>query len=101
MQYIHVQDLAEIVVKAGTHPEATNEIFNVAGVEAPTYRYMATLIRRLAGRDDWLTLIPDRSRTWQRYLLAYDIAKAQHRLGFMPRVTIQEGLMELLAAIDT
>jgi nucleoside-diphosphate-sugar epimerase len=101
MQLIHVRDLAAIVVKAGVHPEATNEIFNVAGSEAPTYRYITTLIRRLAGLDDWMIRIPDRSRTWQRYLLAYDIAKAQRTLGFMPRVTIQEGLMELLAAIDT
>jgi nucleoside-diphosphate-sugar epimerase len=43
---------------------------------------------------------PDRSRTWQRYVLRYDVTKAQQKLGFIPRVTLQEGLVELVPAIN-
>jgi nucleoside-diphosphate-sugar epimerase len=99
MQLIHVRDLAEVIARAGTCPEARNEVFNVAGSEAFPLRIVATMIRQLKGLTDPRTLVPDRSRIWQRYVFVYDVTKAQHRLGFMPRVIMQEGLGELLAAV--
>jgi nucleoside-diphosphate-sugar epimerase len=101
MQLVHVRDLAEVIVQAGTHLDVANDIFNVAGIEAFTYRSMASIIRRLGGLSDWTTRIPDHSRVWQRYVFAYDVTKAQRRLGFMPRVTMQEGLEELVAMVGT
>jgi nucleoside-diphosphate-sugar epimerase len=100
MQLIHVRDLAEVIARAGSHPGAANEIFNLAGIEALTYRDIVTLIRRLWGLADRTMLRPNRSRIWQRYAFAYDVTKAQRRLRFMPRVTMQEGLEELVAAVD-
>ena len=88
-------------MQAGIRLEAANDIFNVAGIEAFTYRSIATMIRRLGGLSDWATRIPDHSRVWQRYVFAYDVTKAQRRLGFMPRVMMQEGLEELVATVDT
>lgn len=100
MQLIHVRDLAEAIALTGTHPEATNEIFNLAGTEAFTYRNLATMIRRLGGLANPMALRPDRTRVWQRYAFSYDVSKAQRKLGFMPRVMMQEGLTELVAAVD-
>jgi hypothetical protein len=101
VQLVHVRDLAEGIVQAGTRSEAANDIFNVAGIEAFTYRGIAAIVRRLAGFSDWTTSIPDRSRTWQRYVCTYDVTKAQRRLGFRPRVMMQEGLEELVAVVGT
>jgi nucleoside-diphosphate-sugar epimerase len=100
MQILHVRDLAELIAQAGIHREATNEIFNVAGIEGQSYRYLAGLIRQLRGLGSWTMYTPDRSRTWQRYVLRYDVTKAQQKLGFIPRVTLQEGLVELVPAIN-
>jgi nucleoside-diphosphate-sugar epimerase len=97
-QLIHVQDLAEVTALAGTHPEAANEIFNVAGMEVMTFRNLVTMILRSAGVTDRRTLIPDRSRVWRRYVVVYDVTKARQRLGFTPRVTLNEGLAEIVAA---
>jgi nucleoside-diphosphate-sugar epimerase len=97
-QLLHVRDLAEVVALAGTHSEAANEIFNVAGMEVVTYRNLVTMIRRLGGVTDRRTLIPDRSEVWRRFVVVYDVTKAQQRLGFTPRVTLREGLAEMVAA---
>jgi nucleoside-diphosphate-sugar epimerase len=101
VQLVHVRDLAEVIVQAGTRSEAANDVFNVAGTEAFTYRGIASIVRRLGGCSDWTTSIPDRSRAWQRYVFAYDVTKAQRRLGFRPRVMMQEGLEELVAVVGT
>jgi nucleoside-diphosphate-sugar epimerase len=100
LQLVHVKDLAEVIARAASRAEATNEIFNVAGTEAYTYGNIVALIRRLAGTTDGSMLLPDRSRIWQRYRFAYDVTKAQRQLDFKPRVAMQEGMAELLAARD-
>jgi UDP-glucose 4-epimerase len=98
LQLIHVRDLAEVIVQAGTYSEAANEIFNVAGIEVVTHRNLITMIRRLADVADRTTLTPDRSRIWQRYVVMYDVTRARQRLAFKPRVTLHEGLAEMVVA---
>jgi nucleoside-diphosphate-sugar epimerase len=63
-----------------------------------TYRNLVTMVRRLGGVADGMTLRPDRSRIWRRYDFIYDITKTERSLGFMPRVMIHEGLAEMVAA---
>jgi nucleoside-diphosphate-sugar epimerase len=99
-QLIHIRDLSDVIVRAGTRPAAANEIFTVAGGEAYTFANIASLIRRLNGTPGRPGLLPDRSRIWQRYRFAYDLSKAQSKLDFKPRVMMQEGMSELLASLD-
>ncbi len=49
MQWVHVNDLAEAVVLAGTCPLAANAVFNIAGREAITMRDVAAAVRELTG----------------------------------------------------
>jgi nucleoside-diphosphate-sugar epimerase len=98
MQPIHVRDLADGITQAGNCPEAANEIFNLAGSEVLTYSNLVTMVRRLGGIADGMTLRPDRSRIWRRYDFIYDLTKTERSLGFMPRVMIHEGLAEMVAA---
>ncbi len=99
MQLIHVRDLAEVIARAGVHPAAANGTFNVSGTETYMYRNIAAMIRRLAGFLDEGTLLPDPSRIWRRYVLIYDVEKAQKQLGFNPRVTLHEGLAEVVTEV--
>jgi nucleoside-diphosphate-sugar epimerase len=100
MQLIHVRDLAEGIIRAGTFPEARNEAFNMAGAETATLQDVATLIRRLAGNTEWVSPWPDQSRIWRHYVQVYEMAKAERLLGFIPGITLQEGLAEMVAAFD-
>jgi nucleoside-diphosphate-sugar epimerase len=52
MQPIHAGDLVAMLVLAGNHPQAANDIFNTAGTEVFTYRNLAQRIRRLGGMED-------------------------------------------------
>jgi nucleoside-diphosphate-sugar epimerase len=54
------------------------------------------MIRQVADVADWMTLTPNRARTWQRYAVMYDVTKAKQRLTFAPRVTLHEGLAEMV-----
>lgn len=99
LQLIHVRDLAEAIVQAGIRPDVGDEVFNLSGTETYTYRNIAAMVKQLAGLVDAGALRPDPSRIWRRYVLAYDIEKAQKRLDFSPRVTLQEGLAEVVASV--
>ncbi|HTN42204.1 MAG TPA: NAD(P)-dependent oxidoreductase [Nitrospiria bacterium] len=101
MQLIHVRDLAEGIVRAGTLPEAAHEAFNLAGIEVATYRDVVSLIRRLGGRTEWVSPWPDPSQVWRRYVLIYEMTKAERLLGFVPGTAMQEGFAEMAAAFDT
>jgi nucleoside-diphosphate-sugar epimerase len=94
-----VGDLADGIACAGVHPMATNEVFNLVGLEALTYRDLAELVRRSTWREDGWGQEPDASRTWRRYLLRYDPGKARRRLGFVPHITFHDCLQEMLASI--
>src|SRR5215469_16650408 len=99
LQWIHVRDLAEVISRADSRPDAINEVFNIAGVDAFSYRQLIELVRRFANENKSENFIPDPSRTWQRYLFPYDIRKAKRQLGFVPRVSLQEGFAELVRAV--
>jgi nucleoside-diphosphate-sugar epimerase len=98
-QLLHGRDLAEAVVLAGTHPQALDETFNLAGEDAVDGAELAALVRRLAGLQDDPPEPLASAHQWRRYLRPYDTRKAQRQLGFHPRVPLREGLAEVVAGI--
>jgi nucleoside-diphosphate-sugar epimerase len=100
MQWVHVNDVADAVLLAGTRPEAANNTFNVAGDETVTHRDLVAMVLCIAGRGSWESLFPIRPRTRGNYPFKYDISKAGRLLGFTPKVRLKEGLAEIVAALD-
>jgi dTDP-L-rhamnose 4-epimerase len=101
MQWVHVRDLAEAVVLAGTRPEAAGDAFNIAGNETVTRRDLIAMVHSVAGRSSWANPLPIvRSGSGGTYFPKYDISKAQTLLGYTPQVTLQDGLAEIIAALD-
>jgi nucleoside-diphosphate-sugar epimerase len=100
MQWIHVEDLAEAIILAGTRPKAANEVFNVAGGEIITAPIIAATIleteRSDLGIDASHYLVP----TPGNYSMRFDISKAQQKLGFTPQVKFKHGLLEMLEKSD-
>jgi nucleoside-diphosphate-sugar epimerase len=96
-QMIHVRDLADAIVLAGRRPGAARREFNIAGPEVVTSGEIIRLIRAALGIARWLGRLEPFLRRRRRYQ-RYDITKAQIVLGFTPRVTLAEGLTELVTA---
>lgn len=100
MQWVHVSDLAETVVLAGTRQSAANEVFNVAGSEAITVEDVATMVwdnMRLAAQ---LPLRQSRISPRGNHNPKFDTSKVQAVLGYTPQMKIGEGLEKILAVMQ-
>jgi nucleoside-diphosphate-sugar epimerase len=97
VQLLHVSDAAEAFRLAGTVAAAAGETMTLAGAEAVEYRQLQALCRRLAGivelDEPELGLVG----TWRRYRRPYDVSRARQVLGFQPRVSLAEGMREIVA----
>jgi nucleoside-diphosphate-sugar epimerase len=100
MQWVHVSDLAEAVVLAGTSPRAANEVFNIAGREALTMPDVAAAVRELIGPFARLDRTRSQGRARGKSSPKFSIEKAQTVLGYTPQVQFPEGLDEILAAME-
>jgi nucleoside-diphosphate-sugar epimerase len=96
LQLLHVRDLAEATLLAGGLAAAAGATVNVAGSEAVSFAELCRLIRSLDGQSDPPT-VPEPDAPWRRFMCPYDISLARRLLGFVPRVTLAEGLAEIVA----
>lgn len=97
VQWVHVDDLVEALMRAAELDAAANETFNIAGEAAILNHTIAGEIRRLAApRQD--ALVPPEPLDWNPRVPRYDIRAAQALLGFRPRIGWREGLAEMVAA---
>lgn len=94
LQMVHLADMAEACMLAGSREEAAGRVFNVAGPELATTQEMIRMIRALMFRMD-----PRLARAVRRPRPGagprYDTLKAEMFLGFRPRVGLGQGLGEL------
>jgi nucleoside-diphosphate-sugar epimerase len=100
MQWVHVSDFAEAVVRAGTLPQAANHVFNIAGSELFALPALISIVWRIMECGSWVEPFPYQIRTRGYRNLKYDFSKAQKLLGYAPKVRLQEGLQEVVAMIS-
>ena len=107
--FVHVGDLADALVAAGSRAEAAGKAYIVAHPYAPSVSEVVTLMRRHLGRPARLWSLPaaafealaacagqgEKARRLTRPLLA-DPAAAQRELGWSARVPIGEAIEELV-----
>ena len=99
-QWIHRRDLARAVVTAGAATGLQYQLCNVAGPELFSARHLlATMARVLGDGHQAGFRTPDLECT-ARYGYRYDVTRAEMRLGFAPRVKLEAGLGEVLAAMS-
>lgn len=117
---IYVEDLADLLLLAATHPAADGEIFNAVLDPAPAWREFIGACSALAGHSDWLALPPLAGRllAWSmllgapRYSTArdfpdmieqvlgpssFDAGKAHRLLGWRAQTTPAEGAQQSAA----
>ena len=98
VQLVHIHDAARAVILAGTRAEAANEIFNIAGEEPVTWRYIAQTYHG----DDF-----DRPFLRRRQCggatpppTHFDTTKARELLGFSPKVDVFEELPAVIRGLN-
>ena len=91
----YVSDLVEGLVLAMFHPHTTGEVFNLGSTEEHTVLEFARTIIRLCNASS--SIIFESSRIDDPERRRPDIAKAQHILGWQPRISLEEGLMRTIA----
>jgi len=100
MQWVHVSDLAEAIVLAGTCSEAANEVFNIAGGKAITVQDVTVAVREHLGSFTPWDGVRFKGHARGKSRPKFSIEKAQTMLGYTPRVQFPEGLDEILAAME-
>lgn len=94
--FTYVTNVVEANLLAGTAPGAVGEVFNIACGEQLTIAEVLTGIAALLGRECAPDYRPPRAGD-VRHSRA-DIAAAQERLGYQPRVHFGEGLAQTVRA---
>ena len=97
--FCNVKDVVEGITRLAEHPDALGQIFNLGNAEEISIRQLAQKVKEITRSGSDIVYIP--------YDLAYeegfedmrrrvpDITKAKSLIGFHPKVTLEESLMEI------
>jgi UDP-glucose 4-epimerase len=99
IDYVHIDDVCRAYELALTQPESENFIFNLGGGKPVSIRELAETAARLANAElgrvteiENLPAPPD--KTWPDRWLSNSLV--ERKLGWQPRVTIEDGMREML-----
>jgi len=95
MDFVHVHDIARANLLA-VKSDVTDEVFNVASGSETSLRELATLLTKVMGSSLEPQFGPARKVNAVPRRLA-STAKAEKLLGFSAKVTLEEGLRDLVA----
>jgi UDP-glucose 4-epimerase len=99
--FTHVADAVEATVRTGTLEQALGEAFNVGGREEVSILDVAERVREAAGAASGIEFVPYEAVFGPGFAdtrrRVPSIGKAERILGWVPRVSLDEGLPELLA----
>jgi dTDP-L-rhamnose 4-epimerase len=94
---VSVHDVVDAVVAALDSPAADGQVINIGSGVPRRIGDLARLLARLVGREDLRPTITGRFRAGDVRHCTADIARARQVLGFAPRVSWEDGLLELLS----
>jgi dTDP-L-rhamnose 4-epimerase len=93
--FVHVRDVAESCILAGTKEAANGQVFNIGSGVSISVNKIARLLADVMGKKEIESHIPGKYRQGDIRHCFADITKAQRLLGYEPRVNFTEGLEEL------
>jgi dTDP-L-rhamnose 4-epimerase len=99
--FVSVYDLARACRLALETPAAAGEVFNVGSGHPCTVRDVAVRLARVLGKEHIAPEIMGKYRVGDIRHCFADIGKAQRVLGFSPRVTLDDGMAELAAWLES
>ncbi|TDH25248.1 SDR family NAD(P)-dependent oxidoreductase [Segetibacter sp. 3557_3] len=93
--FVSVLDIARASRLALETPEAAYDVFNIGSGNAYTINEIAGKMAEILGKEDILPDICGKYRVGDIRHCSSDISKAKQILGYEPRVTLEQGLIEL------
>lgn len=96
MQWVHVLDLANAIVRAGMLPAVRNEVFTIAGAELFNLSALTAMMLEILLPGAQWRLRRSALRPKRAPLLVHDISKARSMMGFEPRIDLRTGLAQML-----
>ena len=98
--FVSVHDVARACCLALTVPEAPGTVFNIGSGAAYSIRELACRIGAAMGREGIEPVITDKYRVGDVRHCFADIALARRVLGYAPKVSLSEGLAELVGWLE-
>jgi UDP-glucose 4-epimerase len=92
--FVYVSDVVESLVKAATAKKVNRKVLNIGSGRETTVEELIAAIERISGRRANRVWNHEKSGGVAR--LVADIGLAQELIGFKPKVTLSEGLEQLL-----
>jgi dTDP-L-rhamnose 4-epimerase len=99
--FVSVYDLARACRLALETSAAAGEVFNIGSGQACTVRDVAARLARVLGKEHLEPEIIGKYRVGDIRHCFADIGKAQRLLGFAPQVTLDDGMAELAAWLES
>jgi dTDP-L-rhamnose 4-epimerase len=99
--FVSVYDVARACRLALQTPEAAGEVFNVGSGQACTVRDVAARLARVLGKEQIEPEIVGKYRVGDIRHCFSDIGKARRVLGYEPQVTLDDGMAELAAWLES
>ncbi len=94
--FVHVKDVARACRLALEVPEAANKVFNIGSGKAYTILEIARMIGKTLKKTEIRPEITGQYRVGDIRHCFADISKAKSVLGYIPKVSMQEGMTELV-----
>ncbi len=99
--FVSVYDLVRACRLALETPEAAGEVFNIGSGQAITVAEVARRLARVLGKEHLAPEIVGKYRVGDIRHCFADIGKAGRVLGYAPQVTLDEGMAELAAWLES
>jgi len=98
--FVSVYDLVQACRLAMEVPQAAGEVFNIASGNHYAIRELAERVATALGKPHLLPQINGKYRVGDIRHCFADITKAQQILGYVPRVALEDGLIELAGWLE-
>lgn len=96
--FIFVKDVARANLLACMHESAPGQVFNIAGGRSISVNELAELLMKVTGTR--VPVIHDAPNIGEIKYSASDTRKAKEMLGFEPKVSVEEGLQQILTHLS-
>lgn len=93
--FVYVADVVAALVAAATAKDVNRQVINIGSGEEVSINELAEVVRKVSGRS--LNLIQNKEKAGGVPRLVADISRARLLLGYVPMVTLEEGLRRTLA----
>jgi len=97
MDFVNVKDVVDVDIKA-MESDVEGDVFNVGSGSSTSINEIARLMLKLSGKNLEPQYLPGSRSIVQRRMA--DITKVSKALGFKPKISLEQGLSELVTDIE-